>query len=69
MVTGVFPFPGIADAYTLHAQIRLIVTQEKEEDWFAFLPSPKPPEGYTEAAAQRQRKPLGTDKLPRRDEI
>ena len=34
-----------ADAYTLHAQIRDIVTQEKEEDWFAFLPSPTPPEG------------------------
>ena len=34
-----------ADAYTLHAQIRGIVTHEKEEDWFAFLPSSKPPEG------------------------
>ena len=26
------------DAYNLHAQIRLIVTHEKEEHWFAFLP-------------------------------
>jgi hypothetical protein len=34
-----------AEAYTLHAQIRGIVTHEKEEDWFAFLPSSKPPEG------------------------
>ena len=32
-------------AYQLHVQIRLIVTREKEADWFAFLPSPKPPEG------------------------
>src|SRR5437867_7432710 len=34
-----------ADAYQLHAQIRGIVTHEKEEDWFAFLPSSKSPEG------------------------
>ncbi len=34
-----------ADAYQLHAQMRWIVTHEKEEDWFACLPSPKPPEG------------------------
>ena len=33
------------DAYKLHARIRFIVTNEKEEDWFAFLPSAKPPEG------------------------
>jgi hypothetical protein len=33
------------DAYQLHAQIRYIVTHEKEEGWFAFLPSSKPPEG------------------------
>ncbi len=33
------------EAYQLHAQMRWIVTQEKEEDWFAFLPSSKPPEG------------------------
>jgi hypothetical protein len=33
------------DAYQLHAQIRCIVTHEKEEDWFAFLPSSKPPQG------------------------
>src|SRR6266446_2190012 len=32
-------------AYALHPQIRFVVTHEKEEDWFAFLPSPKPPEG------------------------
>ena len=34
-----------AEAYHLHAQMRWIVTQEKEEDWFAFLPSSTPPEG------------------------
>src|SRR5215217_4356083 len=28
------------DAAQLHAQIRGIVTQEKEEDWCAFLPAP-----------------------------
>jgi len=32
-------------AYALHTQIRLMVTHEKEEHWFAFLPSSKPPEG------------------------
>ena len=34
-----------AEAYQLHTQIRYLVTYEKEEDWFAFLPSSKPPEG------------------------
>ena len=34
-----------AEAYHLHAQMQWIVTHEKEEDWFAFLPSSKPPEG------------------------
>ena len=33
------------DALHLHAQIRGIVTQEKEDDWCAFLPAPTPPEG------------------------
>ena len=37
----------------LHAQIRRIVTQEKEVEWCAFLPSPMPPEGYTEVAQHR----------------
>src|SRR4029453_4282278 len=37
------------NAAQLHAQIRSIVTQEKEDDWCAFLPASTPPEGYTEA--------------------
>jgi hypothetical protein len=37
------------DALQLHAQLRGIVTQEKEEDWCVFLPAPTPPEGYSKA--------------------
>ena len=48
----------------LHAQIRRIVTQEKENEWCAFLPSPTPPEGYSEAAQHRRSKHVGTDTLP-----
>ena len=33
------------EASHLHAQVRGIVTQEKEEEWCAFLPAPTPPEG------------------------
>ena len=55
------------DAVPLHAQIRSIVTQEKEEDWCAFLPAPTPPEGCTEAAQHRRSQPGGTDTLPRSD--
>ena len=53
------------EATYLHAQIRGIVTQEKEEDWCAFLPASTPPEGYTEAAQPRRSKPVGTSALPR----
>ena len=38
------------EATHLHAQIRGIVTHEKEDDWCAFLPASTPPEGCTEAA-------------------
>jgi hypothetical protein len=38
------------EATHLHAQIRGIVTHEKEDDWCAFLPAPTPPQGYTETA-------------------
>ena len=55
------------DALYLHAQIRGIVTQEKEDEWCAFLPAPTPPKGYTEATQHRRSKPVGTDTLPRRD--
>ncbi|HSX80426.1 MAG TPA: hypothetical protein VLQ80_17870 [Candidatus Saccharimonadia bacterium] len=41
------------EATHLHVQIRRIVTQEKEVEWCAFLPSPMPPEGYTEVAQHR----------------
>ena len=47
------------EATHLHAQIRGIVTQEKEDDWCAFLPAPTPPAGYSEAAQHRQSKPVG----------
>ena len=53
------------DATRLHAQIRGIVTQEKEDEWCAFLPAPTPPEGDTEAAQPRRSKHVGTDTLPR----
>jgi hypothetical protein len=42
------------EATHLHAQIRGIVTQAKEDDWCAFLPASTPPEGYTKAAQPRQ---------------
>src|SRR5215468_11088679 len=42
------------EATHLHAQIRGIVMQEKEDEWCAFLPSSTPPEGYTEVVQHRQ---------------
>src|SRR5919109_938395 len=53
------------EATHLHAQIRSIVTQEKEDNWCAFLPAPTLPEGYSEAAQHRRSTPGGTDTLPR----
>ena len=53
------------EAMHLHAQIRGIVTQEREDDWCAFLPAPTPPEGYTKAAQHRRSKHVDTDTLPR----
>jgi hypothetical protein len=47
------------EATHLHAQLRGIVMQKKEEDWCAFLPAPTPPEGYTGAAQHRRSKPVG----------
>jgi hypothetical protein len=41
------------EATHLHAQLRGIVTYEKEDDWCAFLPAPTPPEGYTGTAQQK----------------
>jgi hypothetical protein len=55
------------EATHLHAQIRGIVMQEKEDDWCAFLPAPTPPEGATETAQHRRSKPVGTDTLLRSD--
>src|SRR6266571_3109728 len=40
---------------------------EKEEHWFAFLPSSRPPEGDTKAAQQRRETSLGPDQLPSTD--
>jgi hypothetical protein len=48
------------EATHLHAQIRGIVMQEKEDDWCAFLPAPTPPERCTKAAHHRRNKPAGT---------
>ena len=55
------------EATHLHAQIRGIVTQEKEDEWCAFLPAPTPPEGYPEAAQHKRSKRGGTDTLPSSD--
>jgi hypothetical protein len=51
------------EATHLHAQIRSIVTQEKEDEWCAFLPAPTPPAGYTEVGQHRRSKP-GESTLP-----
>jgi hypothetical protein len=48
------------EATHLHAQLRGMVTQEKEDAWCAFLPAPTPPEGDTEAAQPRRSTPGGT---------
>ena len=45
-----------AEASHLHAQIRGIVTHEKEEEWYAFLPAPTPLKGYTETTQPRRSK-------------
>jgi hypothetical protein len=55
------------EAAHLHAQLRGIVTQEREDDWCAFLPAPTPPEGCSEAAQHRRSKRGGTDTLPSSD--
>ena len=52
------------EAAHLHAQIRDIVTQEKEEDWCAFLPAATPPEGCSKAVQHRGSKPGDTNILP-----
>ena len=52
------------EATHLHAQLRGIVTQEKEDDWCAFLPAPTPPEGCSKAVQHRRLKPGGTDTVP-----
>src|SRR5215510_1822072 len=44
------------EATHLHAQIRGVVTQEKEDDWCAFLPSSTPPARFSEVAQHRRRK-------------
>jgi hypothetical protein len=55
------------EATHLHAQVQGIVTQEKEDDWCAFLPASSPPEAYSEAAPMRQSKPVETSTLSRSD--
>ena len=41
------------EAAHLHAQIRGIVMQEKEDEWCVFLPAPTPPTTYTEGVQHR----------------
>ena len=53
------------EATHLHAQLRGIVMQEKEEDWCAFLPSSTPPAGYIEVVQHRRSKHVDPDTLPR----
>jgi hypothetical protein len=55
------------EATHLHAQIRDIVTQEREDNWCAFLPAPTPPERYTEAVKHGRSKHVDTDILSRSD--
>jgi hypothetical protein len=55
------------DASQLHVQIRGIVTQEKEEDWCAFLPAPTPPAANTGSAQHRRSMHVEIDTLPRHD--
>ena len=55
------------EAMHLHAQLRGIMTQEKEDDWCAFLPAPTPPDGYSEALQHRGSKHVGTDTRLRSD--
>jgi hypothetical protein len=55
------------EAMHLHTQLRGMVTQEKEDTWYAFLPAPTPPESDTEAAQHRRSKPEGTNTLPQSD--
>ena len=51
------------EATHLHVQLRGIVTQEKEDDWRAFLPAPTSPEGGTEVVQHRRSK-SGESTLP-----
>jgi hypothetical protein len=53
------------EATHLHAQLRGIVMQEKEDNWCAFLPSSTPPAGYIEVVQHRRSKHVDTDTLPR----
>jgi hypothetical protein len=50
-----------AGATHLHVQIRSIVTQEKEEDWCAFLPVPSSPAAPIEVAQPRRSTSVETD--------
>ena len=47
------------DALHLHAQLRGIVTQEREDEWCAFLPASTPPKGCSKAAQHRRSKHVG----------
>ena len=46
------------EATHLHAKIRGVVTQEKEDEWCAFLPAPTPPEKYSETTQHKRSKPV-----------
>ena len=53
----------MADAHTVHAQVRHVVTSVREDDWFESFPSPAPPDGYSDGARNKLKDHLGYDPL------
>jgi len=47
------------EAHAVHAQVRHIVSSEKEEDWMELIPDPAPPDGYSVGAKKKLRSVLG----------
>jgi hypothetical protein len=48
------------DAHSVHAEVRHIVANLREAEWFDAFPSPKPPEGYS-AGARARLSAMGVD--------
>jgi hypothetical protein len=49
------------DAHQVRAEVRHIVSTQKEETWFSVFPSPAPPEGYSKGAKEKLRGHFGDD--------